>query len=77
MIDARTAQHSRGRGPSPFLRDTAVHDGRTAGDSPTYSAAHSSFTVTTGRYVEVIEAVQRDALDSIASLFDAHSDACL
>ena len=30
---------------------------------------HSSITVTTGTYVEVIEAVQRDALDSIGSLF--------
>lgn len=32
---------------------------------------HSSITVTTGTYVEVIEAVQRDALDSIGSLFGA------
>ena len=31
---------------------------------------HSSITVTTGTYVEVIEAVQRDALDSMGSLFD-------
>jgi integrase len=30
---------------------------------------HSSITVTTGTYVEVIEAVQRDALDSMCSLF--------
>jgi hypothetical protein len=30
---------------------------------------HSSITVTTGTYVEVIEAVQRDALDSMGSLF--------
>jgi hypothetical protein len=29
---------------------------------------HSSITVTTGTYVEVIEAVQRDALDSISTL---------
>ncbi len=36
---------------------------------------HSSITVTTGTYVEVIEAVQRDALDSMASLFAGHTDA--
>jgi integrase len=30
---------------------------------------HSSITVTTGTYVEVIDAVQRDALDSMGSLF--------
>jgi hypothetical protein len=30
---------------------------------------HSSITVTTGTYVEVIEAVQRDALDSMGFLF--------
>ena len=34
---------------------------------------HSSITVTTGTYVEVIEAVQRDALDSMSSLFDGHT----
>lgn len=32
---------------------------------------HSSITVTTGTYVEVIEAVQRDALDSMGSLFSS------
>jgi integrase len=32
---------------------------------------HSSITVKTGTYVEVIEAVQRDALDSMSSLFPA------
>jgi integrase len=36
---------------------------------------HSSITVTTGTYVEVIEAVQRDALDSMGSLFGAELDA--
>jgi hypothetical protein len=30
---------------------------------------HSSITVTTGTYVEVIEAVQRDALDTMGMLF--------
>jgi integrase len=30
---------------------------------------HSSITVTTGAYVEVIEAVQHDALDSMGTLF--------
>ena len=30
---------------------------------------HSSITVTTGTYVEVIEAVQRAALDSMGKLF--------
>jgi integrase len=30
---------------------------------------HSSITLTTGTCVEVIEAVQRDALDSMSSLF--------
>lgn len=35
---------------------------------------HSPITVTTGTYVEVIEAVQRDALDSMASLFDGRTD---
>jgi integrase len=36
---------------------------------------HSSITVTTGTYVEVIEAVQRDALDSMSSLFGAEPGA--
>ena len=36
---------------------------------------HSSITVSTGTYVEVIQAVQRDALDSMASLFDGRTDA--
>jgi hypothetical protein len=36
---------------------------------------HSSITVTTGTHVEVIEAVQRDALDSMGSLFGAELDA--
>jgi integrase len=36
---------------------------------------HSSITVTTGTYVEVIEAVQRDALDSMGSLFHGQADA--
>ena len=35
---------------------------------------HSSITVTTGTYVEVIEAVQRDALDSMGSLFTHAGD---
>ncbi len=35
---------------------------------------HSSITVTTGTYVEVIEAVQRDALDSMGSLFHGLAD---
>jgi len=30
---------------------------------------HSSITVTTGTYVEVIEPVQRDALDSMGKAF--------
>ncbi len=36
---------------------------------------HSSITVTTGTYVEVIEAVQRDALDSMGTLFATAPDA--
>ncbi|MCS7475924.1 hypothetical protein ACFFQW_07995 [Umezawaea endophytica] len=32
---------------------------------------HSSITVTTGTYVEVIERVQRDALDTMGTFFDA------
>jgi hypothetical protein len=32
---------------------------------------HGSITVTTGTYVEVIEAVKRDALDSMATLFES------
>ena len=36
---------------------------------------HSSITVTTGTYVEVIEAVQRDALDSMGTLFGADVNA--
>ncbi len=36
---------------------------------------HSSITVTTGTYVEVIEAIQRDALDSMGSLFGAEPGA--
>jgi hypothetical protein len=35
---------------------------------------HSSIAVTTGTYVEAIEAVQRDALDSMGRLFDGHTD---
>jgi integrase len=35
---------------------------------------HSSITVTTGTYVEVIEAVQRDALDSMGTLFEHVDD---
>ncbi|CAA0094393.1 Uncharacterised protein [Mycolicibacterium vanbaalenii] len=35
----------------------------------------SSITVTTGTYVEVIEAVQRDALDSMGTLFPSDVDA--
>lgn len=35
----------------------------------------SSITVTTGTYVEVIEAVQRDALDSMSSLFPTDDSA--
>jgi hypothetical protein len=35
---------------------------------------HSSITVTTGTYVEVIEAVQRDALDSMGALFEHVGD---
>lgn len=35
---------------------------------------HSSITVTTGTYVEVIEAVQRDALDSMGTLFEHLDD---
>ncbi len=35
---------------------------------------HSSITVTTGTYVEVIEAVQRDALDSMGALFEQVGD---
>jgi hypothetical protein len=32
---------------------------------------HSSITVTTRTYVEVIETVKRDALDSMATLFES------
>jgi hypothetical protein len=35
---------------------------------------HSSITVTTGTYVEVIEAVQRDALDSMGTRFEQVGD---
>ena len=35
---------------------------------------HSSITVTTGTYVEVIDAVQRDALDSMGTLFEQVGD---
>lgn len=35
---------------------------------------HSSITVTTGTYVEVIEAVQRDALDSMGTLLEQAGD---
>lgn len=35
---------------------------------------HSSLAVTTGTYVEVIEAVQRDALDSMGVLFEHESE---
>jgi integrase len=37
---------------------------------------HNSITVTTGTYVEVIEAVQRDALDSMSTTF-AHTRATI
>ena len=36
---------------------------------------HVSITVPTGTYVEVLEAVQRDALDSMGSLFGVGVDA--
>jgi hypothetical protein len=49
-------------------RDAALHSGRIASDCPADSAP-SSITVTTGTYVEVIEAVQRDVLDSMGTLF--------
>jgi hypothetical protein len=35
---------------------------------------HSSISVTTGTYVEVIEAVQRDTLDSMGTLFEQTGD---
>jgi hypothetical protein len=35
---------------------------------------HSSITVTTGTYVEVIAAVQRDALESMGTLFAQNDD---
>lgn len=35
---------------------------------------HSSITVTTGIYLEVIESEKRAALDSIGSLFDQPED---
>ncbi|WP_431952926.1 tyrosine-type recombinase/integrase [Nocardia lijiangensis] len=35
---------------------------------------HSSISVTTGIYLEVIEAVKRDALDSMGTLFDPVDD---
>lgn len=35
---------------------------------------HSSISVTTGTYVEVIEAVQRDALDTMSTFFDGVTD---
>ncbi|MFQ6396611.1 hypothetical protein ACLMAJ_24480 [Nocardia sp. KC 131] len=35
---------------------------------------HSSISVTTGIYLEVIEAVKRDALDSMDTLFDSVDD---
>lgn len=35
---------------------------------------HSSITVTTGIYMEVIESVKREALDSMDSLFDSSAD---
>ena len=35
---------------------------------------HSSISVTTGTYVEVIEAVQRDALNSMGTLFEHVGD---
>ncbi|MFG3614578.1 tyrosine-type recombinase/integrase [Nocardia sp. NPDC047654] len=38
---------------------------------------HSSITVTTGIYLEAIEAVRRDALDSMATLFDSSDDTAI
>ncbi|HEU5470619.1 MAG TPA: hypothetical protein VFV67_08195 [Actinophytocola sp.] len=35
---------------------------------------HSSISVTTGTYVEVIEAVQRDAIDTMSVFFDEQDD---
>lgn len=35
---------------------------------------HSSITVTTGTYVEVIESVQRDAIDTMGEFFDLEDD---
>jgi hypothetical protein len=53
------------------VRDAALHNGHTAGDRSA-DLRHSSITATTGTYVEVIEAVQCDALDSMGALF-AHT----
>jgi hypothetical protein len=49
------------------VRHAALHNGRTASDQRILR--HSSITVTTGTYVELIGAVQRDALDSRGTLF--------
>jgi integrase len=69
------------------VRQLRVHDLRhscatllfTMGVSPTTVQRilrHSSISVTTGTYVEVIEAVQRDALDSMGTLFEQVGDDC-
>jgi hypothetical protein len=50
-----------------------VHDGCAAGDRAADPPAQS-ITVTTGTYVEVIEAVQRDARDSMDALFEHVGD---
>jgi hypothetical protein len=55
------------------VRPPAVYDGCAAGDRAA-DLRHSSITVTTGTYVEVIEAVQRDAVDSMGALFEQVGD---
>ena len=67
------------------VRRVSVHDLRhscatllfTMGvDAPTVQRIlrHSSISVTTGTYVEVIEAVQRDAIDTMSVFFDEQDD---
>lgn len=57
-----------------------IHDETPASDRAAQrqkALRHSSITVTTGIYLEVIEAVKRDALDSMDTLFDPSDDTAI
>ncbi|MGV9973374.1 hypothetical protein [Nocardia beijingensis] len=59
------------------LLRAGLHDETRASDRAAQrqkTIRHSSITVTTGIYLEVIKAVKRNALDSMDTLFDPSDD---